>query len=52
MAEADRLQWETSVPIFRNAMILRQMAIAIDIPLSSPSCANWEGELYCSRGSS
>ena len=32
MGEDDRLQWETSVPIFRNTIILRQMAIAIGIP--------------------
>jgi len=32
MGEDDRLQWETSVPIFRNKIILKQMAIAIGIP--------------------
>lgn len=36
MTEADklqvRLQWEVSVPIFRNTIILKQMAIAIGIP--------------------
>jgi len=32
MGEDDRLQWETSVPIFRNTIILKQMAIAIGIP--------------------
>ncbi|MBP7893061.1 MAG: hypothetical protein KA063_05945 [Firmicutes bacterium] len=32
MDETEKLRWEISVPIFRNAIIVRQMAIAIGIP--------------------
>ena len=32
MDEAEKLRWEISVPIFRNTIILKQMAIAIGIP--------------------